>query len=328
MLDQAKEGMPLSFDVGPDKQEALRYLGYSGQVLDEGVEDRYAAAEAKCAEFRARGAFRVFPCIDVASAGIASIDVASVGVASVGVASAGVGSADVADVGPGTCGGGAQGCVRLGGTSLVLPGSDIVRHLEGAVAVALLAATLGHEADRAIRREMALSPTDGAILGAAASSQIEVAVEMLHDCVRAWAVERGLRAGDRFSPGYGDLPLSVQPAFLDAVAAGKLLGITTTPANFLAPSKSVTAIVGLFDEGAGAAGTGGVACDGDVADAGEDVCGSGVMGVASARLAGGLCRSGVCSPSCPSTCPNRPASEVDFSQKHQAGSIFSPINCE
>ena len=313
MLDQAKEGAPLSFDVRPDKQEALRYLGYSGQVLDEGVEDRYVAAEAKCAEFRARGVFRVFPRIDVAS---------------VDVASAGVGSADVADVGPGTCGGGAQGCVRLGGTSLVLPGSDIVRHLEGAVAVALLAATLGHEADRAIRREMALSPTDGAILGAAASSQIEVAVEMLHDCVRAWAVERGLRAGDRFSPGYGDLPLSVQPAFLDAVAAGKLLGITTTPANFLAPSKSVTAIVGLFDEGAGAAGTGGVACDGDVADAGEDVCGSGVMGVASARLAGGLCRSGVCSPSCPSTCPNRPASEVDFSQKHQAGSIFSPINCE
>lgn len=208
MTSLAKEGMPLSFDAMPDKQEALRYLGYSGQVLDEGVEGRYAAAEVKCAEFQARGVFRVFPRVEAGE------------------------SAD------GVC---------LEGASLVLPGADIARHLEGAVAVVLLAATLGHEADRMIRRETALSPTDGAILSAAASSQIEDAVEALHDCVRAWAAERGMRASGRFSPGYGDLPLSVQPAFLDVANAGKLLGITTTPANFLVPSKSVTAIVGLFE---------------------------------------------------------------------------------
>lgn len=207
MARLAKEGVALSFDVRPDEREALRYLGYSGQVLDEGVEERYAAAEAKCAEFQARGVFRVFPCAEAGE------------------------SAD------GVC---------LEGAPLVLPGADITRHLEGSVAVVLLAATLGHEADRAIRREMALSPTNGAILSAAASSQVEAAVEVLHDCVRTWAAERGLRAGDRFSPGYGDLPLSVQPAFLDVVNAGKLLGVTTTPANFLAPSKSITAIVGLF----------------------------------------------------------------------------------
>lgn len=136
--------------------------------------------------------------------------------------------------------------VHLEGSALVLPGEHIARHLEGASSAALLVATLGLGNERLIRRETALSATDGMLVDAASSSMAEEAVRALHERVRSWAAERGLRVGTRFSPGYGDLPLEVQPAFLDAVGAGKTLGVSTTPANLLVPSKSVTAVVGLF----------------------------------------------------------------------------------
>ena len=65
--------------------------------------------------------------------------------------------------------------------------------------------------------------------------------------VVAEAAARGLHCGTRFSPGYGDLPLSTQPVLLGALDAGRLLGITLSPALLMSPTKSVTAVVGLFE---------------------------------------------------------------------------------
>ena len=50
---------------------------------------------------------------------------------------------------------------------------------------------------------------------------------------------------DRFSPGYGDLPLTLQPGILAALDAGRRAGITLLPSLLMNPSKSVTAIFGL-----------------------------------------------------------------------------------
>ena len=41
------------------------------------------------------------------------------------------------------------------------------------------------------------------------------------------------------------LPLSVQPALLDALDAQNTLGITLTPQLWMVPQKSVTALMGL-----------------------------------------------------------------------------------
>ena len=56
---------------------------------------------------------------------------------------------------------------------------------------------------------------------------------------------RGLVPTRRYSPGYGDLPLSVQPALLDALDAGRRLGVTLTESLLMVPMKSVTAVVGI-----------------------------------------------------------------------------------
>jgi hypothetical protein len=50
----------------------------------------------------------------------------------------------------------------------------------------------------------------------------------------------------RFSPGYGDFDLSVQTNICDVLKTGKTIGVTLTDSLLMMPSKSVTAVVGLF----------------------------------------------------------------------------------
>lgn len=190
--------------VAPDACEALGYLGYVDQNIEEDLAARFGEAVDACAALKAAGAFVVLDRERIALEG----DQDALG--------------------------------------LLLPGEDIARHLEGATAVALLAVTLGHESERLIRRETALSATGGLLVDAAASSMAEAAICELHERLRAWAAEQGLRAGARFSPGYGDLSLSVQPALLAQLDAARLLGMSATDAHMLIPAKSITAIVGLF----------------------------------------------------------------------------------
>ena len=84
-------------------------------------------------------------------------------------------------------------------------------------------------------------------------------------CGSAWAesvcdeAEREIRSRfpgkyctDRFSPGYGDLPLNLQADFLRVLDAGRKLGITANESFLLLPCKSVTAVIGLSDRPQGA----------------------------------------------------------------------------
>lgn len=127
----------------------------------------------------------------------------------------------------------------------LLPGRDIARHVEGCPEVVLLAVTLGAPSEMLLRRERALSATDGLLVDACASSLVEQAANVLSEHIAEEAAARSLAATSRFSPGYGDLPLSCQPAFLAACGADRALGIRATAAHLLVPAKSITAVIGL-----------------------------------------------------------------------------------
>lgn len=127
-------------------------------------------------------------------------------------------------------------------------GDDIARHLAGAREVSLFVVTLGLGVDRTLRLLASCDPLGQVVYDAAASA----AVERLADAVEAWLRarirERGLHPSWRFSPGYGDLPLSVQPRLLAAVDATRLCGVTLTDSYLMVPTKSVSAIVGAHTE--------------------------------------------------------------------------------
>lgn len=128
---------------------------------------------------------------------------------------------------------------------LDLPGNDIAEHLRDAVEVVFFAATLGHFVDRELRRLAVADPVGQVVFDAVATDAIERLANKVEAAIRLRAAERGLFCSWRFSPGYGDLPLDVQPALLQVLNAGRRLGITLTDSNLMVPTKSVTAIVGV-----------------------------------------------------------------------------------
>ena len=128
------------------------------------------------------------------------------------------------------------GGVVVAGTSLVLPGESIARHLRGCEYAALMAVTLGPSSEMVLRREAAVSATGGMLADACASSLVEQAAGVLNEFVDEAAAQPINR-----------LPLSVQGPFLEALDGGRALGIALTAANMLVPSKSITAIVGFRD---------------------------------------------------------------------------------
>ncbi|MBR3224920.1 MAG: hypothetical protein IKF78_06330 [Atopobiaceae bacterium] len=128
---------------------------------------------------------------------------------------------------------------------LDLPGNDIAEHLRDACEVVLFAVTLGHGVDRELRKLAATDSLGQVVFDAAATAAIEREASRVEAKVRLDAARRGLYCSWRFSPGYGDLPLSVQPAILRTLNATRRLGITLTPSYLMIPTKSVTAIVGV-----------------------------------------------------------------------------------
>ena len=133
----------------------------------------------------------------------------------------------------------------LTGAALRLPGSDIARHLAGCHACVLLAVTLGQEADRLVRAAQVADLARAVVLDGCASALCEAACEQYGQTIAAAALQRGEFATGRFSPGYGDLPLAMQPQLLRVLEAGKRIGLAATAQGLLVPRKSITAIMGL-----------------------------------------------------------------------------------
>lgn len=137
------------------------------------------------------------------------------------------------------------GGLRVGGTALLLPGADIRRHVRGCNEAVLFAATLGVGVDNLIRRWSYTDLTRSVVLDACATEAIEAFCDEAEADLRRQLAERGQGLTSRFSPGYGDLPLDVQPLLLSVLDAPRRIGLTCTERHILLPRKSVTAVLGV-----------------------------------------------------------------------------------
>lgn len=122
---------------------------------------------------------------------------------------------------------------------------QLARLLEGCEEGYALLATLGMGLDLAIRRLMVADAALGAALGAWGSALIEVYLDRVLDQEKERLRERGEFLTPRFSPGYGDAPLSMQPGLLALCGAGAL-GVRLTRRNLMVPEKSVSAVMGII----------------------------------------------------------------------------------
>jgi len=138
-------------------------------------------------------------------------------------------------------------CVYLPG-GIAFKGKSLAAHLQGCNKCAVLAATLGAEVDRHLRRLQYTSLTAALEYDAKANNLIEEICDSLQEEIAVKAGQEGLHITSRFSPGYGDFPLSSQSDLLKITNAAALAGITVSDDNLLLPQKSVTAVIGYAAE--------------------------------------------------------------------------------
>ena len=129
----------------------------------------------------------------------------------------------------------------------ILKGGDVMRHLEGCPQAVLLAVTLGPGVDAQIRRAGVGDIAAGVASDALGSALAEQAAEAAEAELRQWAAKEGKYLTGRFSPGYGDWDIAVQPLVANALDTVRRAGLCVTDTNLMTPRKSVTAILGVSD---------------------------------------------------------------------------------
>ena len=135
--------------------------------------------------------------------------------------------------------------ISLENTALELPGKSIEALLTDCDECVIFCATIGAQVEQLIKKAQIRDVALASILDACAS----VAAESLAQCANA-EISSGITAEgkyttDRFSPGYGDLPIGVQSAFCASLDTERRIGVTVGADSMMRPVKSVTAVIGI-----------------------------------------------------------------------------------
>lgn len=114
---------------------------------------------------------------------------------------------------------------------------DLAKNLAGCGKVVVFAATIGPGIDRLIKKYSKLDPVKALFMQAIGAERVETVCNLFCETYPA-------KLRPRFSPGFGDLTLSIQPEVLSITNAKKNLAITLDEGFLMSPSKSVTAFAG------------------------------------------------------------------------------------
>lgn len=121
----------------------------------------------------------------------------------------------------------------------------LLNHLKDCSSVILFSATLGREADKLMEEysetDIAMSAVTQAVGGSLVENLCDVGVEEIKGQIKG-------EFRPRFSPGYGDLHLSVQRDFFKLLPVKEKLGIQLTESFMMKPTKTVTAFIGVINK--------------------------------------------------------------------------------
>ena len=120
---------------------------------------------------------------------------------------------------------------------------DLYNNLHDCNSVYLMACTIGPQVDRFIRRSQSLDPAYAAVLQSTGAMYIEKVVDYVNEEIKNISQQAGKKSKPRYSPGYGDVSLTVQKEFFRLLPCTRI-GLTLMDTLIMAPEKSVTAFVG------------------------------------------------------------------------------------
>lgn len=136
--------------------------------------------------------------------------------------------------------------IYLPEVNILLPGSDAKKMLGQCHSVVLLACTLGARFETMMRAQQVRDMAGAVILDACADVWVEAGCDQIEQELKQRLNDSYLT--DRFSPGYGDLPLSLQRDICCALDTPRRLGLYVTEQFLLNPVKSVTALIGVSNQ--------------------------------------------------------------------------------
>ena len=126
--------------------------------------------------------------------------------------------------------------------------ADLRRTLRGCCRIVLFAATVGLAPDQLIARYGRTAPSKAFLFQAIGTERIESLCNAFSADIEKQASANGLHTCPRFSPGYGDLPLSLQNDIFQALDCPRKIGLSLNGSLLMTPAKSVTAIIGIGRE--------------------------------------------------------------------------------
>ena len=111
----------------------------------------------------------------------------------------------------------------------------------GCKEVIVLAVSTGVEVDRLISKFQVSNKADAYLCDAISSALIESVADYL-----CGILSNKMAITKRFSPGYADFPLEFQSQILDRLSSQSTVGISLTDSKMMIPTKSITAILGVY----------------------------------------------------------------------------------
>jgi len=129
--------------------------------------------------------------------------------------------------------------------NLQIISQSLQKNLKGCTQVVLFCATMGLAVDRRIRTYELTDIARAVVMQACAAAILEEYCDEMQEKIARQLAEENLYLRPRFSPGYGDFSITHQKELLEMLDAPKRIGLTMTDAYMLAPTKSVTAVIGV-----------------------------------------------------------------------------------
>lgn len=128
--------------------------------------------------------------------------------------------------------------------SLTVKSKSLGKNLRGCDKIVLFGATLGIGVDQLLSRTSKTDMAKTVVLQACAAALLEEYCDECQERIRQEMESEGRYLRPRFSPGYGDFPIECQRDMVRMLDCAKSIGLTLTESCMMAPSKSVTAVIG------------------------------------------------------------------------------------
>lgn len=132
--------------------------------------------------------------------------------------------------------------------NIPLSGHDIEELLSTCDQAIFMAATLGGSIDMETKRLSIKDMGDMLVFDAVSNAGIEAVADAFQEELKQQFLKEGRYLSDRFSCGYGDLSISIQKQFCEALDTKRKIGLYVNASSLLIPLKSITAIIGISKE--------------------------------------------------------------------------------